>query len=135
MNDLSIGDVAKATGLGVHALRFFEREQLFLRAIPRTAGGRRIYDTADVEWLLLCKRLRDSGMPIATVQRFAELVRSGPGNEAQRLALLEEHERSVRERIDDLTASLDIIRGKVGTYRRHLEEGTARGLWSPAPPH
>ncbi|MEU1521960.1 MerR family transcriptional regulator [Nocardia rhamnosiphila] len=131
MSELSIGDVAKATGLGIHALRFFEREKLFLRPIPRTAGGRRVYDTADVEWLLLCKRLRDSGMPIATVQKFAELVRSGPGNEAQRLALLEEHQQSVEAKIAELGASLRIIRDKVGTYREHMAEGTAAGLWSP----
>ncbi|GAA3424496.1 MerR family transcriptional regulator [Streptosporangium nondiastaticum] len=129
---LSIGDVAKATGLGVHALRFFEREELFLRPIPRTAGGQRVYEPADVEWLLLCNRLRESGMPIATVKRFAQLVRSGPGNEAERLALLEEHERTVRDRLADLTASLEIIHDKVLTYRRHVEDGTAAGLWSPA---
>ncbi|NUP26225.1 MAG: MerR family transcriptional regulator [Nocardia sp.] len=134
MNELSIGDVAEATGLGVHALRFFEREGLFLRPIPRTAGGRRVYGAADVEWLLLCKRLRDSGMPIATVQRFAALVRSGPGNEAQRLALLEEHQRAVEDKIADLAASLGIIRDKVGVYRGHLAAGTATGLWSPTPP-
>ncbi|MEV6149361.1 MerR family transcriptional regulator [Nonomuraea sp. NPDC052129] len=130
---LSIGDVAKATGLGVHALRFFEREELFIRPIPRTAGGQRVYEPADVEWLRLCNRLRESGMPIATLKRFAWLVRSGPGNEAERLALLEEHERTVRGRIADLTASLEIIHGKVVTYRKHVEEGTAAGLWSPTP--
>ncbi|MGV9770577.1 MerR family transcriptional regulator [Streptosporangium sp. NPDC003464] len=130
---LSIGDVAEATGLGVHALRFFEREELFIRPIPRTAGGRRVYGPADVEWLLLCNRLRESGMPIATLKGFARLVRSGPGNEAERLALLEEHERTVRDRIADLTASLEIIHGKVVTYRKHVEEGTAAGLWSPTP--
>jgi DNA-binding transcriptional MerR regulator len=132
-NGLSIGDVAKATGLGVHALRFFEREELFLRPIPRTAGGQRVYDPADVEWLLLCNRLRDSGMPIASVKRFARLVRSGPGNESERLALLEEHERTVRDKVADLTASLEIIHGKVLAYRKHVEDGTAAGVWSPTP--
>jgi DNA-binding transcriptional MerR regulator len=132
-DSLSIGDVAKATGLGVHALRFFEREELFLRPIPRTAGGQRVYEPADVEWLLLCNRLRESGMPIATLKRFARLVRSGPGNETERLALLEEHERTVRDKIAELTASLEIIHGKVVIYREHVEEGTAARLWSPTP--
>ncbi|GAB4585770.1 MerR family transcriptional regulator [Nocardia sp. IFM 10818] len=134
MSGLSIGDVAEATGLGVHALRFFEREDLFLRPIPRTAGGHRSYDKADVEWLLLCNRLRESGMPIATLRRFAGLVRSGPGNEPERLALLEEHERAVRAKIADLTANLEIIHGKVVAYRQHVRDGTAVGVWSPEPP-
>ncbi|TVL93483.1 MerR family transcriptional regulator [Streptomyces sp. SAJ15] len=130
---LSIGKVAEATGLSVHALRFFEREGLFLREIPRSGGGQRVYDRADVEWLMLCGRFRDSGMPIATIRRFAELVRSGPGNEHERLELLREHERNVRARIAELTAGLDVIHGKVVTYERHLGDGTAAELWAPAP--
>ncbi|MFJ2771566.1 MerR family transcriptional regulator [Streptomyces sp. NPDC087300] len=128
---LAIGKVAEVTGLSVHALRFFEREGLFLREIPRSGGGQRIYEQADVDWLLLCGRLRDSGMPIATVKRFAALVRSGPGNEEDRLALLQEHERSVRARIDDLSACLDVIHNKVVIYEQHVQEGTAAGVWSP----
>ncbi|MFC4122132.1 MerR family transcriptional regulator [Nonomuraea zeae] len=130
---LSIGEVSAATGLGVHALRFFEREELFLRPIPRSAGGQRVYEQADIEWLLLCNRLRESGMPIATLRRFAGLVRSGPGNEPERLKLLEEHEQAVRDKIAELHASLEVIHGKVVTYREHVEEGTAAGLWSPVP--
>jgi DNA-binding transcriptional MerR regulator len=130
---LSIGQVSEATGLSVHALRFFEREGLFLRPIPRSAGGRRVYDPADVEWLVLCNRLRESGMSIAALRRFAGLVRSGPGNESERLALLEEHERAVEARIAELNASLAVIHGKVVTYRRHVRDGTAAGVWAPAP--
>lgn len=74
-NGLSIGAVAAATGMSVHALRFFEREGVFLREIPRTGGGQRVYAQADVDWLVLCNRLRASGMPIATIGKFAELAR------------------------------------------------------------
>jgi DNA-binding transcriptional MerR regulator len=131
--DLSIGDVAEATGLSVHALRFFEREGLFLRPIPRSSGGQRIYEPADVEWLLLCNRLRDSGMPIAMLKEFARLVRSGPGNEAERLALLREHEQAVRAKISDLNADLKVIHSKVVAYEKHVRDGTAAGVWSPTP--
>ncbi|WP_158883703.1 MerR family transcriptional regulator [Amycolatopsis anabasis] len=131
MTELSIGKVAEATGLSVHALRFFEREGLFLHPISRSSGGRRIYDSADVEWLKLCNRLRDSGMPIATIKEFARLVRSGPGNESERLELLREHERAVRAKIAELNASLEVIHTKVVTYEKHLREGTAAGLWAP----
>ncbi|MFD9908321.1 MerR family transcriptional regulator [Streptomyces sp. NPDC059063] len=130
---MSIGEVAEATGLSVHALRFFEREKLFLRPIPRTGGGRRVYEPADVEWLVLCNRLRASGMPIAELRRFAGLVRSGSGNEPERLALLQEHERAVRARIAELDASLEIIHGKVVAYEKHVREGTAAGVWAPGP--
>ncbi|MBZ4322446.1 MerR family transcriptional regulator [Streptomyces huiliensis] len=130
---LSIGGVVRATGMSVDTLRFFEREGLLLRPVPRNAAGRRVYEQADVDWLSLVARLRASGMPVATVARFAALVRSGPGNEALRLELLREHERAVRERIAALGADLEIIQGKVAVYERHVREGTAAGLWAPTP--
>ena len=128
---LSIGQVADRTGLSVHALRWFERERLFLRPIPRTVGGRRVFGSDDVAWLVLLNRLRASGMPIAEIRRFAALVQAGPGNEAERLALLDAHEREVRNRIADLQECLDIIHSKVAVYQRHLAAGTASRLWSP----
>jgi DNA-binding transcriptional MerR regulator len=131
---LSIGTVAEATGMSVHALRFFEREGIFLRPIPRSDGGHRVYEQADVDWLLLCNRLRESGMPIATIRRFAALVRAGAGNEEDRLALLKEHERLVRAEIAELNACLEVIHGKVVTYEQHVREGTAAGVWAPSQP-
>lgn len=92
-----------------------------------------MYEPTDVDWLLLCNRLRDSGMPIATLKTFAELVRSGPGNEPERLALLQEHERLVQARIADLNASLAVIHAKVVAYANHVAAGTATGVWSPTP--
>lgn len=128
---IPIGQVAEATGLSVHALRFFEREGLFLREIPRSSGGQRLYEKSDVDWLVLCNRLRATGMPIGEIREFARLVRLGPGNEAERLALLEKHERAVRERIAELEENLAVIGYKVRTYRRHVQEGTAAGVWAP----
>ncbi|MEU6248861.1 MerR family transcriptional regulator [Glycomyces sp. NPDC047010] len=128
---LSIGEVAEATGLSVHALRYFEREGLFLRDIPRSGGGRRVFAAADVEWLTLLNRLRDSGMPIAGIRGFAALVGAGPGNEVERLKLLKQHEDDVRAKIAELEACLEVVHHKVVVYERHVEEGTAKGLWSP----
>lgn len=131
-SELTIGEVALATGLSVHALRFFEREGLLLRPIPRSSAGRRVYDQADVEWLLLCNRFRASGMPLAAIRRFVDLVREGPGNEQQRLAILREHERHVREKIAALRDDLEVIHAKVATYERHVRDGTASGVWDPS---
>ncbi|MFB6874705.1 MerR family transcriptional regulator [Streptomyces sp. NPDC056323] len=131
--DLSIGEVAEATGLSVHALRFFEREDLFLRPIPRSGSGQRVYEPSDVEWLLLCNRFRASGMPIAMLKEFARFVWLGPGNEAERLELLREHEQAVRAKVADLNADLEVIHGKVVAYEKHVRDGTAGGVWAPTP--
>ncbi|MDC0774030.1 MerR family transcriptional regulator [Streptomyces sp. HD] len=128
---LGIGEVAERTGLSVHALRFYEREGLLVGPVRRTSGGRRRYTTVDVDWLLICVRLRESGMPLADLKRFAELVRQGPGNEAERLRLLDAHQQRVEAQIQALQECRSIIAWKAGVYAEHLARGEADGLWDP----
>ncbi|MEU9519636.1 MerR family transcriptional regulator [Streptomyces sp. NPDC048224] len=128
---LSIGAVAERTGLSVHALRFYEREGLLVGPVRRTSGGRRRYTSVDVDWLLICVKLRESGMPLADLKRFAELVRRGPGNEAERLRLLDAHRQRVDAQIRALEECRSVIAWKVGVYAEHLADGEAGGLWDP----
>ncbi|GGT20735.1 MerR family transcriptional regulator [Streptomyces tanashiensis] len=128
---LSIGEVAERTGLSVHALRFYEREGLLVGPVRRTSGGRRRYTTSDVDWLLICVKLRESGMPLADLKRFAELVRHGPGNEAERLRLLDAHRQRVDAQIQALEECRSVITWKVAVYAEHLARGEAEGLWAP----
>ena len=104
--NLTIGQVAERTGLSVHALRFYEREGLLAEPVQRGRNGHRRYSQDDVEWLTLCTRFRTAGMPLSTIRRYADLVRQGPGNEADRLALLRRHQDEVASQIRALTDRL-----------------------------
>lgn len=127
--ELTIGQVTERTGLSVHALRFYEKEGLLAAAVKRGSNGRRVYTEWDVEWLANCTKFRASGMPLATIRRFAELVRQGPGNEQDRLELLCEHQNHIVDRIAELTDCLDLITKKVQVYEEHVSRGTAHDLW------
>lgn len=134
MNDrseaLSISQVSDRTNLSVHTLRYYEREGLLASDVVRTGGGRRSYSSADVEWLRVCARFRLSGMPVAEIRRYAALVAAGPGNETERFALLQAHEKRVRAQLAELTACLDIISAKAAFYGEHLADGSASELWT-----
>jgi len=128
---LSIGEVARRTGLTVHALRFYEREGLLLtQHVARGTSGHRRYSEQEVYWLRICIKLRRSGMPLAKIRRFAELVREGPGNEQQRVELLREQQRQVQNQLAELEECLRVISRKVGIYEEHLADGTAQDLWT-----
>jgi DNA-binding transcriptional MerR regulator len=127
---LSIGQVADQTGLSIHTLRLYEREGLLTSPVLRHSNGRRSYGDADVQWLRTCRLFRASGMPLAVIRRFAELVRDGPGNEDERLTLLRRHQQDVLERRAELDACLELITGKIDAYQEHLARGTAHQLWS-----
>jgi DNA-binding transcriptional MerR regulator len=128
---LGIGEVARHTGLSVHALRYYEREGLMVtQQVARGTGGHRRYTPDDVYWLRVCIKLRRSGMPLAKIRRLAELVREGAGNEQERLELLREHQRHVEEQLAELGECLRIISRKVGIYEQHLADGDADQLWT-----
>jgi DNA-binding transcriptional MerR regulator len=129
---LTIGQAAQRTGLSVHALRFYEREGLLASPVQRTADGRRCYSQDDLEWLDLCIKLRSSGMPLAAIRRYTELVRQGTGNETERLAILRQHQERVTAQIAALTASLETITFKVKLYEESLADGAADPIWAPA---
>ncbi|GLY29407.1 MerR family transcriptional regulator [Kineosporia sp. NBRC 101731] len=139
---LSIGEISAQTGLSAHTLRFYEQENLFVNPVARDGSGRRVYGRQDVQWLLLATRLRDSGMPLAEIARYAALVRAGAGNEQERLALLREHQGAVRAQMERLAASLDAVSLKISLYEGALAEGDPQNPWAqegqdcavPAPP-
>ncbi|MEV6010739.1 MerR family transcriptional regulator [Streptomyces sp. NPDC051976] len=132
--DLSIGEVAERSGLSVHALRFYEREGLFPNPVRRLSNGRRIYHEEDLEWLAICTKLRSSGMSLATIRQYMELVGQGPGNEHERLELLRRHEHRVEAQIRELQETLDVMRHKVRIYEDHVHRGDADRLWNPSHP-
>lgn len=121
----SIGELAEIVGMSVHTLRWYESEGLFPREVPRTAGGRRIFNDEAVRWLALLSRLRESGMPIAELAKYSCLVRAGEGNEAERIALMEAHADSLDAQIAELIACRAVIRGKVDSYREDLSARSA----------
>ena len=70
-------------------------------------------------------------MPIKTIRRYAQLVSAGPGNEQERLALLEAHRAAVTARLAAVQENLKIIDHKIDVYRGRLAAGDADQLWAP----
>jgi DNA-binding transcriptional MerR regulator len=129
---LSIAEASRRTGVSVHTLRYYERAGLVVTSVDRTAGGRRRYHQLDLDWIVICTRLRATGMPIRTIRRYAELVVAGPGNEKDRLALLEEHRADVLVKLAEVQESLHLIDHKIDVYRGRLAAGDADQLWAPS---
>ncbi len=120
--EMTIAEVARETDLSIHTLRYYERARLLI-PVERNGLGHRRYSAKDIEWIGVCTKLRATGMPISQIRRYAELVREGPGNEAERLALLEAHGEVVRGRLIEIRRNLELIDHKIGVYRERLAGG------------
>jgi DNA-binding transcriptional MerR regulator len=112
---MSIGELAQRFGVSVHTLRFWEREGL-LPDIRRSASGQRAYTADDVEWLILCLNLRATGMPIAAIREYTALARNGASGDRKRIDLLRQHHDRMRNQIETMQQSLDLIRHKIANY-------------------
>jgi DNA-binding transcriptional MerR regulator len=131
---LGIAEAARRTGVSAHTLRYYERAGLVVTAVDRTHGGRRRYQQQDLNWITICTRLRATGMPIKTIRRYAQLVAAGPGNEKDRLALLEAHRVEVTAKLAEIEDNLKLIEHKIDVYRDRLAAGDADQLWAACPP-
>lgn len=121
METYSPGQVADRTGFSLDTLRYYERIGL-LGGIARTPGGQRIFTDEDVWWLGMLRCLRETGMPIAQMIRYAALNRDDSAAR-ERIALLKEHEDEVTRKLAELTAQREYLRGKIRYYRSLDEPG------------
>lgn len=129
---LSIAETAHRTGVSVHTLRYYERAGLVVTPVDRTCGGQRRYHELDLKWIVVCTKLRATGMPIRSIRRYAELVAAGPGNEQERLALMEAHRVDVLARLAEIQENLTLIDHKIDVYRGRVAAGDADRLWAPS---
>jgi DNA-binding transcriptional MerR regulator len=128
---VTIAEAARRTGVSVHTLRYYERAGLVVSPVDRTSSGRRRYRELDLKWIIICTKLRATGMPIKGLRRYAQLVAAGPGNEAERLALMEAHRADVLTRLAEIQENLKLIDHKIDVYRGSLAAGEADQLWAP----
>jgi DNA-binding transcriptional MerR regulator len=120
----SISQAAEKCGLSQHTLRWYERIGL-VGPVARGADGRRRFSDKDLDWLTLITRLRETGMPVKDMQRYAELVRSGVGEE-ERLELLKRHREEVRLALAAQRDCLKLLNSKIDTYTREVREARAQ---------
>ncbi|RBY96995.1 hypothetical protein DQ237_05180 [Blastococcus sp. TF02-8] len=119
--EMPLAVVTARTGLSADTLRYYEREGL-LPPVARNGGGQRRYRQVDLDRLSFLLRLRATGMPIATMRRFAELRMQGETGRAGRLAVLLQHRADVRRRVALLVENLSAIDRKVDRHRRILRQ-------------
>ncbi|RLK12178.1 DNA-binding transcriptional MerR regulator [Micromonospora sp. M71_S20] len=117
MSGYAPSEAARRSGFSLDTLRYYEKIGL-LSGVGRTSGGRRIFTDDDLSWLVLFRCLRDTGMPIAEMSRYAELARDGDHTAGERKALLERHAERVEEQMRLLQRQYDHLREKIRFYER-----------------
>lgn len=116
--EYSIGEFSRLTGLGIHTLRYYEQEGLI--APERNTGNRRRYSDQDIAWISFIKRLKDTGMPIKEIKRYAQLRAEGNPTLQARLEMLVQHRQALNEQIMQLQEHRDRLGEKIDFYRNEI---------------
>lgn len=103
----SIGYTAKAAGVGVDTVRYYERQGLLARA-TRTATGYRTYSEQDIERLRFIRQAKSLGFSLDDI---AELLRlqDGGGRREQVRAKARQRIEDLDRKIRELTAIRDAL--------------------------
>jgi len=109
---LKIGEVSKRSGVGVEALRFYEKSGLLDRP-SRTYSGYRVYGAEVLERLAFIKQAQALGFSLDEIRRIVEDARRGesPCDEVReivrrRLTELDERLRELHRYRDELQHTL-----------------------------
>ncbi len=121
MTVLSVSEAAQAVGLTTYTLRWYEQEGL-VRPVARDSAGRRQYSEADVVFLTLLTKLKRTGMTIADMRRYAELIHRGPSTVTQRKELMLAHRKRVLDQIAALHRDLEAVDRKIQRYTELEQE-------------
>lgn len=112
---MKISDVATTCGLSIHTIRYYEKVGICPK-IYRGADGNRSFSPENLEWLTLLAALRDTGMPIEKMKRFAALYKQGDDAVLERKQLLQEHQTALDIQQKQLDQCKVLVSKKLSIY-------------------
>lgn len=100
---MKISDLARATGVEVETIRYYEKAGL-LPAPAREANGYRRYGDAHLQRLAFVRHCRALDMPLADVKRLLDFVAGARDDSGDIDALIDAQLQRVRARLKSLRA-------------------------------
>lgn len=101
----AIGDASRKSGVGIEAIRYYEREGVIPKA-RRADNGRRVYDQDDVNRLRFLRECRNLGFSLAEAKLLSSLAEGAMQPDAcdRVRAMCDQHLATIRQRLSDLLA-------------------------------
>lgn len=127
----SIQTVAEKTGLAISTLRFYDKAGL-LPFVARDSSGYRAFTDGDLALLHTIVCLKNTGMKIADIRQYIELVMVGPTTAKDRKALLATHREKVVAKQQEIARSLAEIDYKLQMYASPDAEAKVAQEWAMA---
>ncbi|WP_226655602.1 MerR family transcriptional regulator [Pseudalkalibacillus hwajinpoensis] len=116
----SISEIAEKVDISAHTLRYYEKEGIIDPI--RNDQGIRQFDEQHLKWLQFVKKLRETQMPVSQIKEYTRLFLEGEHTANARLRLLEDHQQFIRDQIETLLATDEMLTRKISTYKELMEK-------------
>ncbi|MBS6187672.1 MAG: MerR family transcriptional regulator [Haemophilus parainfluenzae] len=124
---------AEKIGISAHTLRFYDKEGL-LPNVGRDEHGNRRFTDNDLQWLSLLQCLKNTGMSLKDIKRFAKCTTIGDDTIDERLALFESQTENVKYQIAELKRYLKLLEYKLAFYQKAKALGSVEAVNLPQIP-
>jgi DNA-binding transcriptional MerR regulator len=113
---MTIQEFSIRTRLSEHTLRYYEKIGV-LNSIKRNKNGYRDYNEDDIRYIEFIIRLKETGMSIENIKKYADLRNQGEATYYERLVLLEEHQKYIEDELQKTGSNLQKIKEKIEFYK------------------
>ncbi len=113
---MNIKEFSHIIKISAYTIRYYEKIGL-IQHISRNSSGHRTFTKKDIAWLEFVKRLKDTGMSLDDIKKYADLREEGVHTSMLRMLLLEEHAKKLEQKISLETTHLKKLREKITYYK------------------
>lgn len=114
---MNITEFSRRSGLSAHTLRYYEKIGIF-QEINRNSSGHRDFTDNDIVWAEFINRLKETGMPLEQIKKYAVLRKQGDHTANARMNLLISHAAALKKKISEEKQHLDKINHKIKYYEK-----------------
>lgn len=112
---MTIGDISNKTGLSIHTIRYYEKEGLIFPP-KRLKNNIRDFTDADLKWIEFIICLKNTGMSLQTIKKYAQSTSKGEDGYNELVKILKNHKKSIDKDIEKLKSFQKKIDWKINLY-------------------
>ncbi|GLB46147.1 putative HTH-type transcriptional regulator [Philodulcilactobacillus myokoensis] len=127
---LTVKQAADKTGLSTYTVRFYTDKGL-IPTIKRNNNNQRQYDYIALEWLLVCKYLRQTGMSIKQLQQYVHLCLVGKETVPTRYQMLVKQQQKLVDKIKADQKQMDFLKFKLNAYQKLMHSDQDEDIFNP----
>lgn len=119
----TIKQVSEMISLPISTIRYYDKMGL-IPFLEKNEAGYRIFTENDIAMLKIIECFKKTGMSIAEMQQYVEMVKRGDESLEDRYELLLKRKEMIQQQMHELEKQFETINHKLDYYKKAIEAKT-----------